>query len=98
MEVALARHAGRSCSACRGTARSGRNGAGAAREDLVRIGVEIPVEQVEMMRRLVHEQAAGILDVGVPAAEVVGAVLDVEIPVEVDRGDRRRWRLKGAVP
>ena len=40
-----------------------------------------------MMRRLVHEKAAGIFDIGVPAAEIVGAVLDVEIPVEIDRGD-----------
>ena len=40
-----------------------------------------------MVGRLVDEEAAGIPLVGVPAAEVVGAVLGVEIPVEIDRGD-----------
>jgi len=39
------------------------------------------------MGRLVDEQAAGIFRIGMPAAEVVGAVLGVQIPVEVDRGD-----------
>ena len=38
-----------------------------------------------MMRRLVDEQAARMGHEGVPAAEVVGAVLDIEIPVEVHR-------------
>ena len=40
-----------------------------------------------MVRGLVHEEAAGILHEGMPAAKIVGAVLDIEIPVEIDRGD-----------
>ena len=54
-----------------------------------------------MVRRLVHEQAAGMRRQRVPAAEIVGAVLDVEIPVEIDRGDvaddtRQQQFLDGA--
>ncbi len=55
--------------------------------DGVGIAVEIPIQQIEMMGRLVDEQTAGIFRIGMPAAEVVGAVLGVQIPVEVDRGD-----------
>ena len=55
------------------------------REDPHRVGVDPPVQQVEVMRRLVHEEAAGIAAVGMPAAEVVGAVAGIEIPVEVGR-------------
>ena len=40
-----------------------------------------------MVRRLVDEEAARVLLVGVPAAEIVGAMPRVEIPVEIDRGD-----------
>ena len=39
------------------------------------------------MARLVHQQAAGVLLLAVPAAEVVGAVHGVERPLEVHRGD-----------
>ena len=38
-----------------------------------------------MMRRLVHPEAAAAVLVRVPAAEVIGAVVHVEIPREVDR-------------
>ena len=38
-----------------------------------------------MVRGLVHHQAAGVLLVAMPAAEVVGAVAGVEQPVEVHR-------------
>src|SRR5260221_1140913 len=55
--------------------------------DRSRIGFEIPVEQVEMMRRLVDEEAGGIFHLGMPAAEIIGAVAGIEIPVEIDRGD-----------
>ncbi len=40
-----------------------------------------------MVRRLVHEKASGVLHERVPAAEIVGTVDDIEIPVEVDRND-----------
>ena len=40
-----------------------------------------------MVRRLVHQEAAGAILVAVPAAEVVGAVHAVEVPGEVDRLD-----------
>ena len=39
------------------------------------------------MARLVHEKTARVLLVPVPAAEVVGAVVGVEHPLEVDGGD-----------
>ena len=54
--------------------------------DLAWHRVQIPVEQIEMMGGLVHEQAARMGFLGVPAAEIVGAMLGVEIPMEIDRG------------
>ena len=59
----------------------------AASKHLLRIKLEIPVEQIEVMHHLVHEQAAGDRALGVPAAEVIGAVLHVEVPMEIDRYD-----------
>ena len=53
-----------------------------------RIGAQPPVDQIEVMARLVDPQRAALRLQPVPAAEVVGAVADVEIPVEVDRADR----------
>ena len=46
-----------------------------------------PVDQVEVVGALVHEQTAGDVLTTVPAAEVVGAVGGVEQPLEVHRGD-----------
>ncbi|MNZ69726.1 hypothetical protein D3C78_880360 [compost metagenome] len=51
------------------------------------IGIEIPVQKIEMVGGLVHEQAAGMFGKGVPAAEIIRAVLVIEIPVKIDRGD-----------
>lgn len=51
------------------------------------IGIEIPVQKIEMVRGLVHEQATGMFGEGVPAAEIIRAVLVIEIPVKIDRGD-----------
>src|SRR6516165_11518641 len=59
----------------------------AARGDPLRHASEPPVEQVEVMRGLVHEKAAGIRPVPVPAAEIVGTVIGVELPFEIHRGD-----------
>src|SRR5204863_484036 len=50
-------------------------------------GVEPPVDQVEVVARLVDHQPAGVALVAVPAAEVVGAVAGVEEPLEVDGED-----------
>src|SRR5271166_228694 len=58
-----------------------------ARGDQARHAAQPPVEQIEVMRRLVHEQATGICLVAMPAAEIVGAVMRVELPLEIDRGD-----------
>ena len=57
------------------------------REDPARRGADPPVHEVEVVARLVDQQAAGVALLAVPAAEVVGAVLGVEHPGEVDRGD-----------
>ena len=57
------------------------------RADLDRIRVEPPVDQIEVMRRLVDPERSALLAQPVPAAEVVGAVAGVEIPGEVDRRD-----------
>ena len=49
-----------------------------------------PIHQLtrsKWWRGLVHQQAAGVVLVAVPAAEVVGAVARVEQPLEVDRAD-----------
>ena len=50
-----------------------------------RIGVEPPVDEIEVVRRLVHQEAAAARLEAVPAPEVVGAVVHVEVPVEIDR-------------
>ena len=46
---------------------------------------EPEVDQIEVVGGLVHQQAAGVALVAVPAAEVVGAVAQVEQPLEVHR-------------
>lgn len=48
-------------------------------------GGEPPVDQVEVVGRLVYHDPAGVLLVAVPAAEVVRAMKGVEQPVEIDR-------------
>ena len=55
--------------------------------DRLRRRCDPPVDQIEMMGRLVDEQTAGLVLVAVPAAEIVGAVDAVEIPAEIDGGD-----------
>ena len=57
----------------------------AARVDLHRRIREPPVDQVEVVGGLVHEQAAAVGLVAVPAAEVVRAVLGVQHPLEHHR-------------
>ncbi|CAM5680368.1 hypothetical protein SAFG77S_03604 [Streptomyces afghaniensis] len=53
-------------------------------EDLPGLVGEPPVDQVEVVRGLVHHQAAAVVLLAMPAAEVVGAVPHVEQPLEVD--------------
>ena len=43
-----------------------------------------PIDQVEMMGRLVHQQAAAVFEVTVPAAVLIGAVGAVELPTQID--------------
>ena len=50
-------------------------------------GLQPEVDEVEVVGRFVHEEAAAVALVAVPAAEVVGAVGGVEQPLEVDGGD-----------
>ena len=50
----------------------------AVRDDLCGNAVDPPVHEIEVMRRLVHEQPAGIAFLRMPAAEIVGAVAGVE--------------------
>jgi len=61
--------------------------ASAARGDPLRHAAEPPVEQIEVMRGLVHEKAAGIRLVPMPAAEIVGTVIGIELPFEIHRGN-----------
>ncbi len=56
-------------------------------EDLGGARADPPVDQVEVVAGLVHQQAAGVALVAVPAAEVVRAVAQVEQPLEVHRSD-----------
>ena len=56
-------------------------------EDFGGTGADPPVDEVEVVAGLVHQQAAGVVLVPVPAAEVVGPVAQVEQPFEVDRAD-----------
>ena len=51
------------------------------------VGVEPPVDEVEVVGGLVHPQRAALLAQAVPAAEVIGPVGCVEVPREVDGGD-----------
>ena len=60
---------------------------GTAGVHLARIGTDVPVQEVEVVRRLVHEQIAAVGHECVPAPEVISSVLHIEIPMEVDRGD-----------
>ena len=50
-----------------------------------RIGIEPPVDQIEMMRRLVNPKAAAARLQTVPATEIIRAVTRIEIPAEIDR-------------
>src|SRR5690349_18388785 len=56
-------------------------------KDALGLGTEVPAQEIEMVGRLVHEEAAAVFGVGMPAAEVIGTVLDIEVPVEIDRDD-----------
>jgi len=56
-------------------------------EDGHRLGIDPPVHQVEVVGGFVDHQAAGVVLVAVPAAEVVRAVAGVEQPFEMDAGD-----------
>ena len=57
-------------------------------DDFYGISVEPPVDKVEMVGRLVDVKAAAPRLEPVPAAEVVGAMLDVEVPGEIHRHTR----------
>src|SRR5262249_42324873 len=46
-----------------------------------------PVQQIEMVGGLVHEQSAGVRLVAMPAAEIVRTVMGIELPLEIDGGD-----------
>ena len=59
----------------------------ARREDAARLAADPPVDEVEVVARLVDEEAPGVLLLAVPAAEVVRAVVGVQHPGEVDGGD-----------
>ena len=61
--------------------------ASAARGDPPGHAAEPPVEQIEVMRGLVNEKAAGIRLVPMPAAEIVGTVIGIELPFEIHRGN-----------
>ena len=55
--------------------------------DLDRLLIEPPIDQVEVVRRLVDKEAAGIFLTPMPASIVVGAVDGIEKPREIDRVD-----------
>src|SRR5262245_6033693 len=57
----------------------------AVRRHLDWICVEPPINEIKMMRRLVHPQTAATRFQTMPATEVIGSVTGVEIPGEVDR-------------
>ena len=52
--------------------------------DVRRHRAQPPVDQVEMVRRLVNHQPTGVFLVAMPAPEVIGAVAGVKKPVKVD--------------
>jgi hypothetical protein len=62
-------------------------GQAAERADLRRVGVEPPVQEIEVVRRLVHPQGSALGPVAMPAAEIVGAVRRVEVPRKIDGRD-----------
>ena len=49
--------------------------------------VDPPVDQVEVVAGLVDGKTSGVLTHTVPAMEIAGAVLDVDVPVQVNMGD-----------
>ncbi len=54
-------------------------------EHLLGIRIQPPVEQIEVMAGFVDKERARTPLLPVPPAEVVRTVIDVEVPVEVDR-------------
>src|SRR5205823_6290225 len=48
---------------------------------------EPPVHEIEMVSGLVDEQRSAVLSQTMPAPEIVGAVNDIEVPIEIDRDD-----------
>ena len=50
--------------------------------DLLRPGVDPPVDEVEMVGGLVDEQAAGIVFFAMPATEIVSAMAGIQQPVQ----------------
>src|SRR5947209_599215 len=57
----------------------------AERTNMTRIGIDPPVNQVEMMRGLVDEQSTAIVFFAMPAAEVVRAMISVQYPGKINR-------------
>ena len=55
--------------------------------DAARHAAEPPVQQIEAMGGLVHEKAARICLIAVPAAKVIGAVIGIEPPFEIHGRD-----------
>ena len=52
----------------------------------LRIAVEPPIQQIEVVAGLVHQQRTAVFHFSVPTTKIIGAVLDVQIPVKICRG------------
>jgi len=50
-----------------------------------RIGIDPPVQQIEVMGRLMNKQGAAFIAFTMPAAEIIGSVIGVQLPVKIDR-------------
>ncbi len=51
-------------------------------KDFFRYRTEPPIDQIEVMRGFVHQQAAGILFLTMPTAEVIGAMVGIQQPLK----------------
>src|SRR5690606_38345789 len=56
-------------------------------ENLGRLRVEPPIKQVKVVGGLMHPKRPTFLHQSVPPTKVRGPMMDIEIPVEIDRGN-----------
>src|SRR5687768_10972959 len=55
--------------------------------DLDGISVEPPIDQIEVMSSFMYPQTTALGFQSMPASKIIGTVIDVQVPTEINRND-----------